>query len=225
MAPKDMEFAGGPSLLQMDAEQRLGVEYLEPPEPIDAEPMPEEFSQPRIVRSLVIIGIAAVAGVAGGPLLPGLAAGLVPAAIGALGIALVVAAGALAGTLARRTKAERLARIARTAAAGVQEAARLLRSGDIGLLAGSAGYMLFDVAMLGVCFATFGNDVPPAGVLLVAYIIGQLGGLIPLPGGLGGVDGGLIRTPPLYRVAPADAAAPPPPPPPPAPALPAAPRP
>src|SRR6478735_8111307 len=48
--------------------------------------------------------------------------------------------------------------------------------------------MLFDVAMLGVCFAAFGNDVPPVGVLLVAYIIGQLGSLIPIPGGIGGVD-------------------------------------
>ena len=66
--------------------------------------------------------------------------------------------------------------------------------------------MLFDVAMLGVCFAAFGNDVPPAGVLLVAYIIGQLGSLIPIPGGIGGVDGGLIGTLVLYGVDPADAA-------------------
>ena len=71
---------------------------------------------------------------------------------------------------------------------------------------GAAGYMLFDVAMLGVCFAAFGNDVPPAGVLLVAYIVGQLGGLIPIPGGIGGVDGGLIGTLVLYGVDPGDAA-------------------
>ena len=32
----------------------------------------------------------------------------------------------------------------------------------------------------------------------MAYLIGQLGGLIPLPGGLGGVDGGLIGTLVLY---------------------------
>ena len=63
--------------------------------------------------------------------------------------------------------------------------------------------MLFDVAMLGVCFAAFGHDVPPAGVLLVAYIIGQLGSLIPIPGGIGGVDGGLIGTLVLYGVDPA----------------------
>ena len=57
---------------------------------------------------------------------------------------------------------------------GVDEASRLLRTGDPAILAGAAGYMLFDVAMLGVCFAAFGNDVPPAAVLLVAYIVGQL---------------------------------------------------
>src|SRR3954462_15472452 len=54
--------------------------------------------------------------------------------------------------------------------------------------------------MLGVCFKAFGNDVPPAGVLLVAYLVGQLGGLIPIAGGIGGVDGGLIGTLVLYGV-------------------------
>ena len=89
---------------------------------------------------------------------------------------------------------------------GVDEAVRLLRAGDPALIAGAAGYMLFDVAMLGVCFVAFGNDVPPVGVLLVAYIIGQLGGLIPIPGGIGGVDGGLIGALVLYGVDAVDAA-------------------
>ena len=88
----------------------------------------------------------------------------------------------------------------------MDEALRLLRTGDLALIVGASGYMLFDVAMLGVCFTAFGNDVPPVGVLLVAYIIGQLGGLIPIPGGIGGVDGGLIGTLVLYGVDATDAA-------------------
>ena len=32
----------------------------------------------------------------------------------------------------------------------------------------------------------------PIVVVLMAYLIGQLGGLLPLPGGLGGIDGGLF---------------------------------
>jgi uncharacterized protein (TIRG00374 family) len=31
-------------------------------------------------------------------------------------------------------------------------------------------------------------------VILMGYLIGQLGGLLPLPGGVGGIDGGLIGT-------------------------------
>jgi uncharacterized membrane protein YbhN (UPF0104 family) len=48
--------------------------------------------------------------------------------------------------------------------------------------------------------------VPPVGVLLVAYLVGQLGSLIPIPGGIGGVDGGLIGTLVLYGVDATDAA-------------------
>ena len=43
-------------------------------------------------------------------------------------------------------------------------------------------------------------------MLLVAYLIGQLGSLIPIPGGIGGVDGGLIGTLVLYGVDAGDAA-------------------
>jgi uncharacterized protein (TIRG00374 family) len=33
---------------------------------------------------------------------------------------------------------------------------------------------------------------PPAGVLVMAYLTGMLGNVLPLPGGLGGVEGGMI---------------------------------
>jgi uncharacterized protein (TIRG00374 family) len=89
---------------------------------------------------------------------------------------------------------------------GVSEALHLLRTREPALGIGAAGYMLFDVAVLGVCFTAFANDVPPVGVLLLAYLIGQLGGLLPLPGGIGGVDGGLIGTLVLYGASATDAA-------------------
>ena len=71
---------------------------------------------------------------------------------------------------------------------------------------GSAGYMLFDIAVLGVCFPAFGNPLPPVDALLLAYIIGQLGGLIPLPGGIGGLDLGLLAALLLYGINATDAA-------------------
>ena len=149
-------------------------------------------------------GVALATGVLSGS--PGLLLGLIPAVAAALAIAFTLGARQLAGVLARRSIRARLAAAAGAVGDGVDEALRLLRSGNPAILAGAAGYMLFDVAMLGVCFAAFGNDVPPAGVLLVAYIIGQLGSLIPIPGGIGGVDAGLIGTLVLYGTATADAA-------------------
>jgi uncharacterized membrane protein YbhN (UPF0104 family) len=156
------------------------------------------------VGFLALGGVALATGLLNGS--PGLLLGVVPAVVGALAIALALAASQLAGALARRSMSTRLAAAANAVSDGLDEARRLLRTRDPAILVGAAGYLLFDVAMLGACFAAFGNDIPPAGVLLVAYIIGQLGSLIPIPGGIGGVDAGLIGTLVLYGVDATDAA-------------------
>jgi uncharacterized membrane protein YbhN (UPF0104 family) len=156
------------------------------------------------VSFLGLGGLALATGLLRGS--PGLLLGLVPAIAAALAIALALGARRLAGALARRSMRARLAAAAGAVGDGVDEALRLLRTRDPAILIGGAGYLLLDVAMLGVCFAAFGDDVPAAGVLLVAYIIGQLGSLIPIPGGIGGVDAGLIGTLVLYGVDATDAA-------------------
>jgi uncharacterized membrane protein YbhN (UPF0104 family) len=82
------------------------------------------------------------------------------------------------------------ARGARDALAhGVGDALVLLRSRSVGVLAGSFGYLAFDIATMWACFHAFGHS-PSIGVLVVAYIIGQIGGLLPIP--IGGIEGGLI---------------------------------
>ena len=45
--------------------------------------------------------------------------------------------------------------------------------------------------MLWACFHAFG-EAPPWAVIVMAYFVGMLGNLLPLPGGVGGVDGGMI---------------------------------
>lgn len=77
-------------------------------------------------------------------------------------------------------------------AGGIRDAGRLLRSGRPAILAGAVGYMALDVLALGAMFAALGGEAPSLGVFVLAYALGQLGGLIPLPGGIGGTDGGLV---------------------------------
>ena len=88
---------------------------------------------------------------------------------------------------------------------GAREAVRLIRSGNWMAIAGSIGYYAWDNAVLWATFKAVGESVPVS-VVAMAYLIGQLGGLLPLPGGLGGVDGGLIGTFVVFGV-PAAAAA------------------
>jgi uncharacterized protein (TIRG00374 family) len=76
---------------------------------------------------------------------------------------------------------------------GTAEAVEILRSRDLLLIAGAIGYWAFDNAVLWATFHAVGADVPLS-VVLMGYLIGQLGGLLPLPGGVGGIDGGLIGT-------------------------------
>jgi uncharacterized protein (TIRG00374 family) len=76
---------------------------------------------------------------------------------------------------------------------GAAEAVRIIRSGNWMAIAGSIGYYAWDNAVLWATFKAVGESVPLS-VVILGYLIGQLGGLLPLPGGLGGVDGGLIGT-------------------------------
>jgi uncharacterized membrane protein YbhN (UPF0104 family) len=163
-----------------------------------------------LITSLANVGFLALGGIllATGilPGSPGLLYGLIPAAVGLAAIGGALATRPLAHRVAGHVARERVRTALTALGDGVGEALHLLRTRQPHLAIGAAGYMLFDVAMLGVCFEAFGNDVPPGGVLLMAYLIGQLGGLIPIPGGIGGVDGGLIGTLVLFGADATDAA-------------------
>jgi uncharacterized protein (TIRG00374 family) len=73
---------------------------------------------------------------------------------------------------------------------GVQDALDLIRSRDP-LVLGALGWWGFDIAVLWACFHAFGS-APPQAVIVMAYFVGMLGNVLPLPGGIGGVDGGMI---------------------------------
>jgi len=80
---------------------------------------------------------------------------------------------------------------------GTAEAETVVRSGNVTVIAGAIGYWAFDVVMLWATFRAFGA-APAVPILLMGYLVGQLGGLVPLPGGIGSVDGGLVGALVLY---------------------------
>lgn len=127
---------------------------------------------------------------------------IVPAIVAAILIAAVGAMALLPNDIERRLQswASGSGRLARwvalgvtapaLAASGVRTAIELIRSRDPGLL-GAVAWWGFDISVLWAMFHAFGSP-PPFAVIWMAYFLGMLGNLLPLPGGLGGVEGGMI---------------------------------
>lgn len=161
------------------------------------------------VAALAFFGFGLALGVFNGPAPLGLT--LVPAlvAVAVVPVVLLLPRGVRGrdlGTQRQGRLASLATRSARAGEHGVEDAVGFLRSGDPLVYIGSLGYWAFDNAVLWVCFLALGN--PPAiAVVAAAYLIGQLGGLIPLPAGIGGVDVGLVGALVLFHVPAATAAA------------------
>jgi uncharacterized protein (TIRG00374 family) len=150
--------------------------------------------------ALVVCGLGLAAGVFSGggsfalTIIPAIAAGLLMLAI--VGLALmprdiedrVQRSASRTGLLG--SAARLVVKAPATLGSGVRTAGDMLRERRLGLL-GAVAYWGFDIAVLGVCFHAFGTVVPVA-VLVVGYFLGTLGSLLPLPGGIGGIEGGMI---------------------------------
>ncbi len=165
--------------------------------------------------ALVLVGIGVFIGVVSGRRSAVLT--LVPALITAVGILIVAVCprllraiggrGARVGGRRWRARARAALYAGLTAGAdGVDQAIILLRSHSFGVIVGSFAYMAFDIAGLGFGFAAVGA-VPAFGTLVLGYLIGQLGNLIPVPGGIGATEGALVAVFALYGVNVADATA------------------
>jgi uncharacterized membrane protein YbhN (UPF0104 family) len=152
------------------------------------------------IGALIVCGLGMWTGVLSGG--GSFALTLVPALLGAAIAALVASMGLVPqdferrlGRLARRSDrvgrlAARLASVPATLGSGVRTAIQLIRERRPGLL-GAIAYWGFDIAVLGVSLRAFGSVVGVP-VLVMSYFLGTLGSLLPLPGGIGGVEGGMI---------------------------------
>lgn len=150
--------------------------------------------------SLVVFGLGLYAGIFNGE--APFAITVVPAILGALLIGIFVAAALLPADIERRLTAwasgsgrparmvARAVTIPASMASGVRTAIDIVRRRELGLLGVLQWY--FEIATLWACFHAFGADPPPFAVIVMAYFVGMLANTLPLPGGIGGVDGGMI---------------------------------
>jgi uncharacterized protein (TIRG00374 family) len=86
--------------------------------------------------------------------------------------------------------AARLANVPASASAGMRDAMDHVRSRDPALL-GAFAFWGFQILVLWAAFRAFGH-APTGAVLVQSFFLGMLGNLLPMPGGVGGVEGGMI---------------------------------
>ena len=151
--------------------------------------------------ALVVFGTALATGVLSGA--HKLTLTLLPAALAGLGIVAALLIARRATRLPERLHSNhpKIANSIATLADAVNDTDRLLfhRAGAKSVL-GALGYLWLDVLVLWSAFvAIHAHPAPGFGVVLMAYIIGALGGSIPLPAAIGTI-GGMVGMFILYGV-------------------------
>jgi uncharacterized protein (TIRG00374 family) len=142
------------------------------------------------VSALSLFGLGLAVGVLDGPHDPLLT--LLPAMVGVVVIALFLAVPRPLTRIAEK-HADRHPRVASTltsVAAGIRESEAVLRHPNWRLL-GAVGFWIFDVTALWLAFRALG-PTPPFGAVVMGYLVGMAANMLPIPGGIGAVDLGLV---------------------------------
>ena len=147
------------------------------------------------VITLILAGLGLFLGLPGpsNPLLS-----IVPAAVGAVVLVLFLLLPRYVDRILRRVKPGRLEAFLTETAASVRDTNRLVFHPNWRIV-GAIGYLWFDIAVLFACFAAAGH-VPPLAPVVLAYQIGYLSNFIPVPGGIGILDGSMIGMLVIYGV-------------------------
>jgi uncharacterized membrane protein YbhN (UPF0104 family) len=155
------------------------------------------------VITLTLTGLALFIGILPGPRSPLLSA--VPAGVGIALLAFFLLLPRLSERVAATRAPGRIKTLLTTTAESVRATRDLLLRPDWRLV-GAFAYLWCDIAVLAVCFAATGHS-PPLTAIVLAYQIGYLSNIIPIPGGIGILDGSMVGMLVLYGVAATPAAA------------------
>ena len=123
---------------------------------------------------------------------------IVPAVLIAIALGLFMLLPRYVDRIVRRLGPGRLRTFLTETAASVRDTEHLVFHPDWRIL-GAIGYLWFDIAVLFACFAAAGQT-PPLAPVVLAYQIAYLSNFIPVPGGIGVLDGSMIGMLVLYGV-------------------------
>jgi uncharacterized membrane protein YbhN (UPF0104 family) len=148
------------------------------------------------VITLAVSGLGLFLGLPGpsNPLLS-----LVPGLVGVAVFVLFLALPRYVDRIAAKANPGRIRTLLTETAITVRETERLIFHPDWRLI-GAVGFLWFDIGVLYACFLAAGH-APPLAPVVLAYQIAYLSNFIPVPGGIGVLDGSMIGMLVLYGIA------------------------
>lgn len=158
--------------------------------------------------SVVVVGVGLRTGLFAGP--APFAVTVVPAVLAAAVIVVALLFALVPDDSERRLRewakgrgevaalAGRMAALPSALAGGTRLALRLVKERHPGML-GAVAWWYFDIAVLYACLRAFGAEASFA-IVVMSYFVGQLGNLLPLPGGIGGVEGAMVGALVAFKV-------------------------
>jgi uncharacterized membrane protein YbhN (UPF0104 family) len=153
--------------------------------------------------TLVLAGGALALGVVSGP--SDLVLSVVPAAVGTGVFVAFLLLPRVTDRLADARHPGKFRMFLSTTSISIRATERILFSADWWIV-GAYAFLWADIAVLVVCFEALGVH-PPLAAIVLAYQIGYLSNVIPIPGGIGVLDGSMVGMLVLYGVGARSAAA------------------
>jgi uncharacterized membrane protein YbhN (UPF0104 family) len=140
------------------------------------------------VITLMLAGFALWLGVLPGPDNPWLS--LVPALVAAVALVFFLALPRFSERLAASRAPGRIRSLLLAVAVSIRSTEQVLFTPDWRII-GAIAFLWCDIGVLVACFAAAGS-VPPLATIVLAYQIGYMSNLIPVPGNIGVLDGSLV---------------------------------
>ncbi|HEY3728522.1 MAG TPA: lysylphosphatidylglycerol synthase transmembrane domain-containing protein [Solirubrobacteraceae bacterium] len=148
------------------------------------------------VITLIVVGFGLWVGLLPGPDNPLLS--VLPAAAGVAALVFFLALPRFSERLAAGRQAGRIRTGLLAIAVSIRHTEGVLFTPDWRII-GAIAFLWCDIAVLAACFAAAGT-VPPLATIVLAYQIGYLSNVIPVPGNIGILDGSLVGMFVLYGV-------------------------
>ncbi len=155
------------------------------------------------VITFAITGLALFVGILPGPRNPLLS--LLPGAVGTAVFVLFLALPRIIDRGLTRRLPGKVQLVLSTTSHSIRGTRQLILHPDWRII-GAIGYLWFDIGVLIVCLKATGASLPLASIVL-AYQIGYISNAIPIPGGIGVLDGSLVGMLVLYGARATDATA------------------